>query len=55
MVLEIQHKDRLLADPGAVEDVLAVENDVVPLNGANIVEQRDLDFAVLRLAPLHYP
>ena len=38
LVLEIQHKDRLLADPGAVEDVLAVENDVVPLNGANMVE-----------------
>ena len=28
--VEIQHKDRLLTDPGTIEDVRAVENDVVP-------------------------
>ena len=30
IAVKIQHKDRLLTDPGAIEDVLAVENDVVP-------------------------
>ena len=31
IAVKIQHKDRLLTDPGAIEDVLAVENDVVPI------------------------
>ena len=30
--VEIQHKDRLLTDPGTIEDVRAVENDVVPFD-----------------------
>ena len=34
---------------------LSVQDDVVPLNGAHRVEQRDVDCAVLRLAPSHYP
>ena len=28
IAVKIQHKDRLLTDPGAIEDVLAVENDI---------------------------
>ena len=30
---------RSLADPGAIEDVLAVENDVVPFDRADVLEQ----------------
>ena len=37
--VEIQHKDRLLTDPGTIEDVLAVENDVVPFDRADVLEQ----------------
>ena len=37
--VEIQHKDRLLANPGTIEDVLAVENDVVPFDRADVLEQ----------------
>ena len=44
--VEIQHKDRLLADQGAIEDVLAVENDVVPFDRADMVPSASgaLDF-----------
>ena len=41
--VEIQHKDRLLADQGAIEDVLAVENDVVPFDRADVLEQGRVD------------
>ena len=37
--VEIQHKDRLLTDPGAIEDVLAVENDVVPFDRADVPQR----------------
>ena len=37
--VEIQHKDRLLTDPGVIEDVLAVENDVVPFDWADVPQQ----------------
>ena len=37
--VEIQHKDRLLTDPGTIEDVRAVENDVVPFDRADVLEQ----------------
>ena len=37
--VKIQHKNRLLTDPGAIEDVLAVENDVVPFDRADVLEQ----------------
>ena len=33
----------LLADPGAIEDVLAVENDVVPFDRADVLEQGRVD------------
>ena len=36
IAVKIQHKDRLLTDPGAIEDVLAVENDVVPFDQADV-------------------
>ena len=36
IAVKIQHKDRLLTDPGAIEDVLAVENDVVPFDRADV-------------------
>ena len=39
IAVKIQHKDRLLTDPGAIEDVLAVENDVVPFDQADVLEQ----------------
>ena len=39
IAVKIQHKDRLLTDPGAIEDVLAVENDVVPFDRADVLEQ----------------
>ena len=32
-------RTRSLADPGAIEDVLAVENDVVPFDRADVLEQ----------------
>ena len=35
--VEIQHKDPFLADPGTIEDVLAVENDVVPFDRADVL------------------
>ncbi len=34
--VEIQHKDPFLADQGAIGAVLAVENDVVPFDRANV-------------------
>ena len=30
---------RLLTDPGAIEDVLAVENDVVPFDRADVPQR----------------
>ena len=39
IAVKIQHKDRLLTDPGAIEDVLAVENDVVPFDRADVPQQ----------------
>ena len=35
--VEIQHKDRLLADQGAIEDILAVEDDIVPFDRADVL------------------
>ena len=43
IAVKIQHKDRLLTDPGAIEDVLAVENDVVPFDRADVLEQGCVD------------
>ena len=37
--VEIQHKDPFLADKGAIEHVLAVEDDVVPFDRADVLEQ----------------
>ena len=39
IAVKIQHKDRLLTDPGAIEDVLAVENDVVPFDRADVPQR----------------
>ena len=39
IAVKIQHKNRLLTDPGAIEDVLAVENDVVPFDRADVLER----------------
>ena len=39
IAVKIQHKDRLLTDPGAIEDILAVENDVVPFDRADVPQQ----------------
>ena len=49
--VEIQHKDRLLADQGAIEDVLAVENDVVPFDRADVLEQGRVDAFLCRQPP----
>ena len=38
-VLKYNIRTRSLADQGAIEDVLAVENDVVPFDRANVLEQ----------------
>ena len=38
IAVEIQHKDPFLADQGAIEDVLAVEDDVVPFDRADVLE-----------------
>ena len=38
-VLKYNIRIRSLADQGAIEDVLAVENDVVPFDRANVLEQ----------------
>ena len=43
IAVKIQHKDRLLTDPGAIEDILAVENDVVPFDRADVLEQGGVD------------
>ena len=39
IAVKIQHKNRLLTDPGVIEDVLAVENDVVPFDRADVPQQ----------------
>ena len=38
-VLKYNIRTRSLADPGTIEDVLAVENDVVPFDRADVLEQ----------------
>ena len=38
-VLKYNIRARSLADQGAIEDVLAVENDVVPFDRADVLEQ----------------
>ena len=38
-VLKYNIRTRSLADPGVIEDVLAVENDVVPFDRADVLEQ----------------
>ena len=38
-MLKYTIRTRSLADPGAIEDVLAVENDVVPFDRAGVLEQ----------------
>ncbi len=38
-VLKYNIRTRSLTDPGAIEDVLAVENDVVPFDRADVLEQ----------------
>ena len=38
-VLKYNIRTRSLADQGAIEDVLAVENDVVPFDRADVLEQ----------------
>ena len=38
-MLKYNKRTRSLADPGAIEDVLAVENDVVPFDQADVLEQ----------------
>ena len=43
IAVKIQHKDRLLTDPGAIEDILAVEDDVVPFDRADVLEQGGVD------------
>ena len=42
-VLKYNIRTRSLADPGAIEDVLAVENDVVPFDLADVLEQGCVD------------
>ena len=37
--VEIQHKDPFLADKGAIEHVLAVPDNVVPFDRANVPQQ----------------
>ena len=38
-VLKYNIRTRSLAGPGVIEDVLAVENDVVPFDRADVLEQ----------------
>ena len=42
-VLKYNIRTRSLANPGAIEDVLAVENDVVPFDRADVLEQGYVD------------
>ncbi len=42
-VLKYNIRTRSLADQGAIEDVLAVENDVVPFDRADVLEQGCVD------------
>ena len=39
LVLKYNIRTRSLADQGAIEDVLAVEDDVVPFDRADVLEQ----------------
>ena len=43
LVLKYNIRTRCLADAGAIEDVLAVENDVVPFDRADVPEQGCID------------
>ena len=38
-MLKYNIRTRSSADPGAIKDVLAVENDVVPFDRADVLEQ----------------
>ena len=42
-MLKYNIRTRSLTDPGAIEDVLAVENDVVPFDRADVLEQGGVD------------
>ena len=52
IAVKIQHKDRLLTDPGAIEDVLAVENDVVPFDRADVPQRPRGDDLIRNKAPV---
>ncbi len=55
IAVKIQHKDRLLTDPGAIEDGLAVENDVVPFDRADVLEQGRVDAFLCDSPRVHRP
>ena len=53
--VEIQHKDPFLADKGAIEHVLAVEDDVVPFDRADVLYQGGVDAFLCEISRKHRP
>ena len=55
IAVEIQHKDPFLADKGAIEHVLAVEDDVVPFDRADVLYQGGVDAFLCEISRKHRP
>ena len=53
IAVEIQHKDPFLADKGAIENVLAVEDDVVPFDRADVLYQGGADAFLCEISRKH--
>ena len=53
--VEIQHKDPFLADTGAIEHVLAVEDDVIPFDRADVLYQGGVDAFLCEISRKHRP
>ena len=53
IAVEIQHKDPFLADKGAIEHVLAVEDDIVPFDRADVLYQGGVDAFLCEISRKH--
>ena len=53
ITVEIQHKAPFLADKGAIEHVLAVEDDVVPFDRADVLYQGGVDAFLCEISRKH--
>ena len=55
IAVEIQHKDPFLADKSAIEHVLAVEDDVVPFDRADVLYRGGVDAFLCEISRKHRP